>query len=115
MSDSATPCIIACQAPPSMEFSRREYWSGLLCPPPRALPDPGIEPESPALQAVSLPSEPPGKRRKQSNTIIKHIDSESQENLVHFPALPLTRGMTLGWIFLRRKMELIIAPTFKDY
>ena len=44
-----------------MEFPRREYWSGLPFPPPGDLPDPGIKPESPALQADTLPSEPPGK------------------------------------------------------
>ena len=43
-----------------MEFSRQEYWSGLLFPSPGGLPDPGIEPQCPALQADSLPSEPPG-------------------------------------------------------
>ena len=48
-----------CQAPLSMGFSRQEYCSGLLCPPPGDLPNPGIEPRSPALQADSLPSEPP--------------------------------------------------------
>ena len=42
-------------------FSRQEYWSGLPCPPPGNLPNPGIEPRSPTLQADSLPSEPPGK------------------------------------------------------
>ena len=42
-------------------FSRQEYWSGLPCPPPGDLPNPGIEPRSPELQADSLPSEPPGK------------------------------------------------------
>ena len=55
---------VAHQAPLSMEFSRQEYWSGLPCPPPEDLPNPGIEPislASPALQAGSLPSEPPGK------------------------------------------------------
>ena len=55
------PWTVAYQAPQSMEFSRQEYWSGLPCPPPGDLPDPGIEPESPALQADALPSEPPGK------------------------------------------------------
>ena len=45
----------------SMEFSRQEYWSGLPFPSPGDLRDPGIEPGSPALQADSLPSEPPGK------------------------------------------------------
>ena len=42
----ATPWTIACQAPLCMGFSRQEYWSGLLCPPPRYLLDPGIEPKS---------------------------------------------------------------------
>ena len=49
--------IVAHQAPLSMGFSRQEYWSGLLCPPPGDLPDPGIEPVSPAtpiLQEDSL-------------------------------------------------------------
>jgi len=45
----------------SMGFSRQEYWSGLPCPPPGDLPNPGIEPRSPALQVDSLQSEPPGK------------------------------------------------------
>ena len=61
MSDSVTPGTVARQAPLSMEFSRQEYWSGLAIPFPRGLPNPGIEPGSPALQADSLPSEPPGK------------------------------------------------------
>ena len=51
----------ACQASLSMKFSRQEYWSGLPCPPPEDLPYPRIKPRSPALQADSLPSEPPGK------------------------------------------------------
>ena len=45
---------IACQASLSMGFSRQEYWSGLLFPPPGDLPSPGIEPSSPALQTDSL-------------------------------------------------------------
>ena len=44
-------------------FSRQEYWSGLPCPPPGVLPNPGIKPRSLALQADSLPTEPPGKPR----------------------------------------------------
>ena len=50
----ATPYTIACQAPLSMRFSRQEYWSGLSFPSPGDLPDPGIEPRSPALQANSF-------------------------------------------------------------
>ena len=57
----ATPWTVAYQAPLSMEFSRQEYWSGLPFPTPGDLPDPGIEPRSPALQEDVLPSELPGK------------------------------------------------------
>ena len=56
-----TPWTVAYQAPPSMGFSRQEYWSGLPFPSLGDLPNPGIEPGSPALQADALPSEPPGK------------------------------------------------------
>ena len=58
-----TPWTVAHQAPPSLEFSRQEYWSGLPLPSPGDLPDPGIELGSPALQADTLPSEPPGKHQ----------------------------------------------------
>ena len=50
----ATPWTVAHQAPLPMGFSRQEYWSGLPCPPPGDLPNPGIEPASPALQVDSL-------------------------------------------------------------
>ena len=53
-----TPWTVACQAPLSMEFSRQGYWNGLPFPSPGDLPDPGMEPMSPALQADSLLSEP---------------------------------------------------------
>ena len=55
------PMTVAHQAPPFMEFSRQEHWSGLPFPSPGHLPNPGIEPRSPILQAGSLPSESPGK------------------------------------------------------
>ena len=54
------PWTVAYQAPPSMGFTRQEYWSGLPFPSPGDLPDPGIEPGSPAFQAHTLTSEPPG-------------------------------------------------------
>ena len=57
----ATPWTVAHQAPPSMGFSRQEYWRGLPFPSPEDLPDPGIEPRSLALQADALTAEPPGK------------------------------------------------------
>ena len=58
---SVTPRTITHQTPLSMGFSRQEYWSGLSFPLPGGILDPGMKPGSPALQADSLPSEPPGK------------------------------------------------------
>ena len=52
-----TQWTVVHQAPPSMGFSRQQYWSRLPFPSPGDLPDPGIEPGSPALQADSLPTE----------------------------------------------------------
>ena len=57
----ATPWTVAYQAPLSMGFSRQEYWSGLPFPSPGDLPNTGIKPGSPTLQADALTSEPPGK------------------------------------------------------
>ena len=51
-------------------FSRQEYWSGLPCPPPGDLPNPEIKPRSSALQADSLPSEPPGKPDKEAGGVL---------------------------------------------
>ena len=56
-----TTWTVAYQAFPPLGFSRQEYWSRLPFPSSRDIPDPGIEPRSPALQADALPSEPPGK------------------------------------------------------
>ena len=56
-----TPWTRANQAPLSMGILQAGYWSGLPCPPPGDFPNPGIEPRSFALQADSLPAEPPGK------------------------------------------------------
>ena len=62
-SEVAQSCLTLCdahQVPPSMEFSRHEYWSGLPFPSPRELPDPGIEPRSPEFLSGALLSELPG-------------------------------------------------------
>ena len=56
-----TPWTVARQAPLSMGFCSQEYWSGLPFPSPGDLPDPGIKPGSPTLEANALTSEPPGK------------------------------------------------------
>ena len=51
-----------------MELSRQQYWNGLPFPSPGDLPNPGVEPGSPALQADALPSEPPGKPYQEPGT-----------------------------------------------
>ena len=62
MSNSfVTPWTVAREAPLSMGFPRQEYWSGLPFHSPGNLPNPGIKPMFPALQADSLPTEPSGK------------------------------------------------------
>ena len=66
----ATPWNVAHQGPPSMGFSRQEYWSGFPFPIPGDLPDPGIKPGSPVLQADALLSEPPGKLRQKLRQIL---------------------------------------------
>ena len=67
-----TPWTVAYQASPSMGFSRQEYWSGLLFPSPGDLPNSGIKPGSPTLEADALNSEPPGKLIKKDRIHI-HI------------------------------------------
>ena len=63
-----------------MELSRPEYWSGLPFPSPRNLPDPGIEPRSPALQADSLPAETP--RKSQEARAGEKASSLSQQRVL---------------------------------
>ena len=75
----ATLWAVACQAPLCMNFPRQEYWSGLPFPPPGNLPDPGIESWSPALQADSLPSEPPGKPLSSLLTSYMNMDDNLEE------------------------------------
>ena len=67
----ATSWTVACQTCHSMGFSRQEYWSGLPFPSPGDLPDPGIKPRSPTLQADSLPSELPGKPGNGWRNVVK--------------------------------------------
>ena len=69
----ASPWTVAHQAPPSMEFSRQEYWSGLPFPSPGDLPDPGIEARSPTLWTDALPSEPPGNQPENPKDLIKKL------------------------------------------
>ena len=70
MSDSfETPWTVAHQTPLSVEFSRQEDWSGLPFPAPGDLPEPGIKPGFPPLQADGSLSEPPGKEGRTVNNL----------------------------------------------
>ena len=75
----ATPWTVACQAPLFMRLPRQEYWRGLPFPSPGDLPDPGIKLGSPALQAVSLPCEPPGKPHEPLISIVGSSTGRSPE------------------------------------
>ena len=79
-----TPWTAAHQAPPSTGFSRQEYWSGLPFPSPGDLPDLGIEPRSPTLQADALTAEPPGKL-----SIYYTIFTSNYENSRYSTPLPI--------------------------
>ena len=73
MSDSfVTPWTVACQAFLSVGFSRQEYWSGLPFPPPGDLPDPGMEPVSPALEGGFFTAESPGKPQREHSISSGH-------------------------------------------
>ena len=82
---------MACNPPGSSvkEFSRQEYWSVLPCPPPGNLSDPGIEPTSPALQADSLSTEPPGKPIQMIIIISINASLKKLKYSVHFYFLAL--------------------------
>ena len=75
VSNSATAWTVGHQAPASMGFPRQEYWNGLPFPSPGDLPDLEIKPWSPALQADTLTSEPPGSHKTQYSILqlVKHI------------------------------------------
>ena len=75
MPDSVTPWTAALQAPLSTGFPRQEYWSGLLLPPPRDLPNLGIEPRSPALQ-----------------WILYHLSHKGSPRILEWVMFPFSRG-----------------------
>ena len=68
-----TPWTVAYQAPPSMGFSRQEYWRGLPLPSPEDFPDLGIEPGSPTVQTDALTSELPGKPLNSCKLLNKNL------------------------------------------
>ena len=108
----ATPWTIACQAPLSMEFSRPEYWSGLPHPTPVDLPNPEIEPRSPALQADSLLAEPQGKPKNtgvSSLSLLQRIilTQESNQGLLHCRQILYQ----LSYHMVQRDKYIFVLPT----
>ena len=93
----ATPWIVAYQASPSMGFSRQEYWSGLPFPSPGDLPDPRIKPGSPALQAASLPTEPPSEAKWKS---LSCVSDSLQPHGLYGPWNSLGQNTGVGSLFL---------------
>ena len=86
----AIPWTVVYQASLSMGFSRQEYCNGLPFPSPGDLPDPGIEPGSPALQADALPSEPPGKKAIRQIQIEGH-STKQPAKILHRRMSPKTK------------------------
>ena len=106
----ATSWTVALQTPLSMGFSRQEYWSGLPFPSPGDLPNPGIKPQSPALQTGALPSEPPGKPwwlanlANQPTTNHRQIRKLSQD---HSSQVPISQSMNMHKINVTEVLQLL--------
>ena len=103
----ATPWTVAYQAPPSMEFSRQEYWSGVTFPSPGDLPNSGIKPGYPTLQADALTSEPPGKP-KQITCIQITKSSKTKKIYIKLALFPISPKLFSVWLN-RRQMEFPIC------
>ena len=86
MSNSETPWTVAHQARLCMGFSKQEYWSGLPFPSPGDLPNPGIEPMSPALAGGFFSAEPPGKPSLITYFLSKYFEHFENLTLVWLPA-----------------------------
>ena len=85
------PWTVVYQASLSMGFSTQEFWSGLPFPSPGDLPDPGIEPRSPALQADTLPSEPPSDCQRSVHELITYPET-TPHHLTFKSTLPKSFG-----------------------
>ena len=111
----ATPWTVACQDPLSMGFSRQEYWSGQPFLSPADLPYPGIETGSPALQADSLLSEPPGKLNYDTNALIHSTETDLREHREQTCDHQGGRGMDWDFQVGRYKLLYIGGITTRSY
>ena len=90
----STPWTVAYRAPPSMGFSRQEYWSGLPFPSSGELPNPGIKPGSPTLWADALPSEPQGQPQSLPN-VSPFMTNRGRCKQRMLPTIPVLQGSSL--------------------
>ena len=107
----ATPWAVARQGPLSMGLSRKEYWNGLSCPSPGDLPNPGIEPRSPSLQADSLPTEPSLKGGAGHGILQPNLDKSQNDFLVSAFSMPFTslsRSFLAVQICVRKLLILLL-------
>ena len=94
-----------CSPPLSMGFSRQEYWSGLPCPSPGDLPNPGIKPGSPVSQVDSLPSESPGRHQGSplwSARVWLNTGTDYHQIAIKILTLVLYKGFMKGGILWTR-------------
>ena len=96
-----TVWTVARQAPLSMGFSRQEYWSGLPCPPPGDLPNPGKEPRSLTLQVDSLLTEPPGNQLHFSACGDPVFQHHLLKKLSYFHWMSLAPMLKIIWLHMR--------------
>ena len=118
----ATPWTVVYQVPPSMGFFRQEYWSGLPFASPGDLPNPGIEPRSPALQADGLQSEAPAQivhsqgsllripTRLLSCPVLHSISAAHSEFSASFESICLT--MLLDYYLLGTNKSVLLFSLF---
>ena len=106
-----TPLTSAHQAPLSMEFSKKEYWSGLPFPSPGDLSNPGFKPGSPALQAEPLPSEPPGKPTHTHTHTHTHSEVVQSCPTLCDPMDCSLPGSSIHGIFQARVLEWVVMPS----
>ena len=94
----ATPWTVAHQAPLSMGFCRQEDWSGLPFSSPGDLPNPGIKPGSPTLQADTFPSEPPGKTKNSHSEVALTLCDPMDCSLLGSHVHGIFQATVLEWI-----------------
>ena len=107
----ATPWTVVHKAPLSMGFSRQEYWSGFPFPTSGELPHPGIEPESPSLQADSWPTEPPDKTFFLHFSSVQSLSRVQLFLTVWIAARQASLSITNSWSLLKLMSIELVVPS----